>query len=282
MIALIYNEFVKTFSKMRTYLGFMAIGFFLPLVFVAMKLGGAEEAAAAMPGLAQFREFFLITGNLFNCFQVTRFMMMTFFVHIPFLIALVGGDMIAGEATAGTLRILLTRPPSRQKIVLAKIVVTIAYTGLLILFMLTLALGLGYLLFGAGELLLADGSGLAVIPVFEALWRTVLAFALAFLAMGVIAGLSFLFSVLVENAIGPIIGAMVVVILFLVITEAPFKLFEAIRPYLFTTYSSVWRDLYLVEIPWDRVLAHAGYLTLYAAGFFAAAALIFVRKDILS
>ncbi|MCK7520020.1 MAG: ABC transporter permease [Ignavibacteriales bacterium] len=41
-------------------------------------------------------------------------------VHIPFLITLVAGDLLAGEATAGTYRILVTRPVSRFKIVFSK------------------------------------------------------------------------------------------------------------------------------------------------------------------
>jgi len=278
---LIYNEWVKTFRKWRTYLGFLAIAVFLPLVFLAMKLGGADARDLSITGLKRLQEFFIFSGNLFNGFLVTRFMMMTFFVHIPFLIALVGGDMLAGEATAGTFRILLTRPPSRMSIARAKIFVTEIYTGLLLLFMMLLSLGLGVILFGSGMLILTDG-GLAIVPPAEALLRIVAAYGLAFLAMSVIAGLSFLFSALVENAIGPIIGTMIVVIIFLIISESPFRFFDAVRPYLFTSHSAVWQEMFMVEIPWRQVGYHAGVLVLYAAGFYGLGTFLFVRKDILS
>ena len=279
MMPLIVNEWVKTFTKWRTYLGFLAIGVFLPLVFVAMKLSGAQNEV--LSGLNRMQEFFIISGNLFNCFFVTRFMMMTFFVHIPFLITLVGGDMLAGEATAGTYRILLVRPPSRFQIALAKVVVTELYTFLLLLFMLTLSLGLGYALFGSGVLVLTQG-GLGVVPPGEALWRTAGAYGLAFLSMSVVAGLSFLFSSFVENAIGPIIGAMVVVVIFLIITEAPFSAFDSVRPFLFTTYSSVWLNLFALDIPWRKVAEDAAILLLYGMAFYATGIGIFVRRDILS
>ncbi len=280
MWQLIQIEWTKTFGKLRTYLGFFAVGFFLPLVFIAIKLSGGELQPDQFRSLSQFSDQFVIMGNLFNCFFVTRFMMMTFVVHIPFLIVLVGADMVAGEATAGTLRTILVRPPSRLRIIFAKMVITILYTGLLIGFMAVLSLGLGYLLFGSGELLLTE-NGVFVIPAAEALWRTLFAFFLAFLAMSVVAALSFLFSVLVENAVGPIIGAMVVVIISLIISQVPIGFFGKIRPFLFTTYSTVWLKMYSGVIPWPEVLRWSGYLILYTAGFFTLSYLIFKRKDIL-
>jgi ABC-2 type transport system permease protein len=281
MWALIHIEWVKTFGKIRTYLGFMAVGFFLPLVFIGIKLSGGELDAVQFRELSRLSDQFVIMGNLFNCFFVSQFMMMTFFVHIPFLIVLVGADMVAGEATAGTLRMILVRPPSRMMILTAKIIISIVYTALLIGFMALLSLGIGYLLFGSGELLIVD-SGMYIIPAREALWRTLFAFFLAFLAMTVVAALSFLFSVLVENAIGPIVGAMVVVIIFLIVSQVPIGLFEAVRPYLFTTYSSVWMKMYEGVIQWPEVLRKSGYLLLYTGGFFSLAYILFQRKDILS
>lgn len=281
MLTLIKIEWIKTFRKLRTYLGFMAIGFFLPLVFIGIKLTGGEMEAAQFSELSRLSDYFVITGNLFNCFFVSQFMMMTFFVHIPFLIVLVGADMVAGEATSGTIRMLLSRPPSRLKIILSKIVITLIYTGLIIGFMALLSLGLGYLLFGSGELLIAD-QGIYIIPESEALWRTLIAFFLAFLAMSVVAALSFLFSVLVENAIGPIVGAMVVVIIFLIISQVPIELFKTIRPYLFTTYSSVWMKMYAGVINWSEVIKWSIYLILYSIGLFSVSYVIFQKKDILS
>ncbi len=281
MYNLICIEWVKTFRKLRTYLGFLAVGFFLPLVFIGIKFGGGVTAAQQFGPFAHFSEYFVVMGNLFNCFFVSQFMMMTFFVHIPFLIVLVGADMVAGEATSGTLRMVLTRPPSRLRMILAKIFVSLAYTALLIGFMAALSLGLGYLLFGSGEMLLANG-GIYIVTASEALWRMLFAYFLAFLAMSVVASLSFLFSVLVENAIGPIIGAMVVVIVCLIISQVPLALFEAIRPYIFTTYSSVWLKMFEGVINWRLVFTHSGYLLLYIIGFFMLAYLLFRRKDILS
>ena len=82
MWQLICIEWVKTFRKIRTYLGFLAIGFFLPLVFVGIKLSGGELDAVQFRELSRLSDQFVIMGNLFNCFFVSQFMMMTFFVGI--------------------------------------------------------------------------------------------------------------------------------------------------------------------------------------------------------
>src|SRR5262245_23318515 len=43
-------------------------------------------------------------------------------VFLPVAVAVVAGDSIAGEASAGTLRYLLARPVSRSRLVVAKII----------------------------------------------------------------------------------------------------------------------------------------------------------------
>ena len=280
MLRLVRLEWIKTFHKWRTYIGFAAIGFFLPLFFIAVKLGGETEAVK-FHQFSVLKEHFIIMGNLFNAFLVTRMLMMTFFVHIPFLIALMAGDVVAGEATTGTLRMILTRPPSRLQLILAKIVISLLYTFILIMFMATLSFSLGYLLFGFGELVLVNSNQFAILTATESFWRCLLAYALAFLAMSVVAALAFLFSVLVENAIGPIVGTMTVVIISLIISEAPISLFKAIRPYLFTTYASVWMKAFSEPLPWQTILISSGYLILFMLFFFGVAYVIFQRKDIL-
>ena len=53
--------------------------------------------------------------------------------------------------------------------------------------------------------------------------------------------LRFFFQSLVENAIGPIITTMALIIVFLILSAIPVDLIQAIRPYLFTNYLLDWR-----------------------------------------
>jgi len=275
---ILWLELVKTFLKWRSYITFIVIAVVVPLVDVALKLQGNALASGMTRGLT--RDFVLV-GNIMNGYFVTQFLMASLWVHIPFLITLGAGDQLAGEATAGTFRLLLTRPVSRTRILFIKYLTTLIYTTALILFLAVLSLGLGIALFGTGDVLVM-GKTIGLIPAADALGRFALGFALATLSMWTVASLSFLFSSLVENAIGPIVGSMGVIIVFYIISNIPVELFTTIRPYLFTTYLNVWQKALEVRIPWPEVVNHVLILSGFNIGFLAVTWYLFVRKDILS
>jgi ABC-2 type transport system permease protein len=100
--------------------------------------------------------------------------------------------------------------------------------------------------------------------------------------MTVVASLAFLFSTLAENSIGPIIGTMAVVIVFLVLGNFPFDFFRMLSPYLFTTYMVFWQRFFDDPIPWREIARSAILLGLHNIGLFLIAFIVFNRKDIKS
>jgi ABC-2 type transport system permease protein len=272
------NEVLKTFLKWRSYIGFIAIAVVVPLVEIALKLEGGSMVRAMTRNLARD---FLLLGNLFNAYFITLFIMNGLWVHVPFLITLVAGDQLAGEGTGGTFRLLLTRPPSRSRMLFYKYLVTLLYTTLLVVFLAVLALGLGIFLFGTGDLLV-PGKGLTIIAASEVPWRLCLAFLLSIWSMWCVASLAFLFSSFVENSIGPIIGSMAVIIVFIVISNIPVALFTAIKPFLFTTYFNVWEHAVEQPVPWETIWSSVASLGAFSAGFYFVTWYYFVRKDVLS
>jgi ABC-2 type transport system permease protein len=278
MITLLKNELLKTFLKWRTFIGFIAVGLIIPLVEIGLKLEGGGLARGMTRSLSQD---FLTVGNIFNGYFITFFIMNSLWVHIPFLISLVAGDQLAGEGTAGTYRILLIRPPSRSKVLVAKYLTTLIYTAGLVMFLVGLSISLGVTLFGTGDLVF-PGQMFTVIPEPDVLWRLALAAGLAVWTMWCVSSLAFLLSSLVENAIGPIIGTMAVIIVFLLISTLPIELFTMIKPYLFTTYMNVWQKVMEQDIAWPEVVRHMSYLGAYSVGFFMVTWYIFVKKDIVS
>ena len=278
MVAIIRYEILKTFLKWRTYIGFLAVLVVIPLVQIALKLSGNALTRSVTQGLGQ--EFIFI-GNLLNGYFVTMFIMNFLWVHVPFLITLGAGDQLAGEATGGTFRLLLIRPVSRTKIVFAKYFTTLLYTFALVAFLGILSVVLGLILFGTGDLIV-PGQTFTLIPKEEVLWRIAVAYALSIWGMFCVASLAFLFSSLVENAIGPIIGAMAVIIVFYVVSNVPVDLFESIKPYLFTTYLNLWQKMLMEPIPWSDIATSVAALGGFSACFYLATWYIFVKKDILS
>jgi ABC-2 type transport system permease protein len=275
---LLRYELYKTFRKWRSYISFLAVAAVVPLVILAVHLQGQGLLRNATRGLGAD---FLILGNILNGYFVTQFLMNALWVHVPFLITLGAGDQLAGEATGGTFRLLLTRPASRTAVLMAKYCTTLLYTVALVLFLGVLSVGLGVAVFGTGPLLI-PGRAMVIIPESEALVRVALALGLATWGMITVASLAFLFSSLVENGIGPLVGTMAVVIVFYIVAAIPVDLFAAVRPYLFTTYMSVWQQAFAAVVPWSEVLRSVAILGAFSVGFLCTTWYIFLRRDILS
>jgi len=275
---LVYNETVKIFGKWRSYIGFAALAALMPLV-----LWGMSEGSVGLEGQVtrQLEDSFIIVGSVFNGFLATYFTMNFLWIHIPFLVTLVAGDVVAGEGAAGTFRIYLTRPISRSKILTSKVIATFIYTALLVLFFALMSLGLGSVWLGTGDLVVRH-NGILILPQGMAWVRFGLSFVFATGIMFVVAALCFMFSSMVNNGIGPIIGAMSVIIIGLAVANIPLELFETIKPYLFTSYFDIWSMAFHDPIPWSEIAKNATVLGLYLVAFLGVSYAIFLRKDILS
>jgi ABC-2 type transport system permease protein len=278
MASLIYYEMLKTFLKKRTYLGFLIVLIIVPLIVVALKIEGGRFLRMATRSLQMD---FVFTGNPFNGWFVAHSLMNSLWAHIPLLISFVAGDQLAGEATAGTYRLILTRPVSRTRIFLAKYVTSVFYTTLFVFSLGLLSAGLSLILLGSGDLVVL-GPGILILPESEVLWRFFLAYCFATWAMITIASIAFFFSSFVENAIGPIVGTIGVLIVFTLITVLPVELFAAPRKYLFTYHMNIWQRAFTDPISWGDILIGVTYLGGSSLAAVLAAWAIFVRKDILS
>ena len=279
MIKLVRIELYKIFKKWRTYIGFLAIAVLIPIIQIAMLIEGEKSLNFMTRNLQQS---FVFVGNLLNGYLITYLILGSLYVHIPFLIALVAGDLLAGEATSGTYRILITRPVSRIKLVTSKFAAGLLYTYSLIFWLALISLGLGIIIFGTGELIVLKSSQIIIFAKNDVLWRFILAFLFASLSMSVVTALAFLFSSLVENAIGPIISTMAVIIVFIIISAIEINIFQTIKPYLFTTYMSSWRLFFDDKINYQEIINSCLILLAHIVVFFGSAIWIFKKKDILS
>jgi ABC-2 type transport system permease protein len=279
MLTIIRIELYKIFKKWRTYIGFIAIAVLVPIIQLAMLAEGERSLDFMTRNLQQS---FVFVGNLLNGYLISYIILNSLVVHIPFLIALVAGDLLAGEATAGTYRLLLTRPVSRFKVITAKFFSGIIYTNLLVLWLAIISLGLGIFIFGVGELIVVKNSGIIIFSKSDILWRFLLGYVFASLSMMVVASLAFLFSSLVENAIGPIVSTMAIIIAFLIISTIDIDLFQKVKPFLFTTYMSSWRLFFDDPIHFSKILESTLILVGHIVAFFGATVYIFYKKDILS
>ncbi|MBD0279938.1 MAG: ABC transporter permease [Bacteroidota bacterium] len=279
MWPLISIELFKIFKKPRTYIAFGAIAAIILLIQTAMYADGELYLQFAMQTV---RDAFSIEGKVLNGYLVCYLILQTLLVHVPLLITLVAGDVVAGEASMGTLRLLLTKPVSRTQVMLSKFLAAAFYTVLLLLFMAIIALGGSMLVFGTGDLMVFKSDMLVILDSSDIFWRYIGAFGFAVLAMTTVASLAFLLSTLAENSIGPIIATMSVVVVFTILTTMDIPFFNALKPYLFTNHMLNWKGFFEQPVDGREVLKSALMLLTHIVLFVSLAVYIFRKKDILS
>ncbi len=277
-LSLLNIELIKIFKKWRSYIGFIAVFVLTLIVQTALYFEGENYLNMATRSIQQS---FVFSGNLMNGYLVGYLILQTLFIHIPFLIVLVGGDLLAGEATGGTYRILVSRPVSRSQIVFAKFSAGLIYTNLLLVVLFIVSLVLSSILYGTGELIVLRDK-IYIFASDDVVWRFLLAYGYATLSMTTVLAVSFLFSSLVENAIGPIVATMALIIIFIIISALPIDALENVRPFLFTTHMDEWRLFFGDPVDFDRILKSAGILLAHIFGLYFITLWIFKKKDILS
>ena len=291
MWTLIQIELFKIFRRPRTYIAFAAITGLIGIIQFGLKLDGDSYIDFMMRDITSS---ITVEGKILNGYQVCYIVLQILLVHVPLLIALVAADMISGEANMGTLRIMLTKPISRTKFLLAKFMATVAYTLLLLVWLAVLALFVNMIIFGTDDLFLLKSQYVVLLKKDDIFWRYIWAFGFAALAMITVASLGFLFSLFAENSIGPIVATMSVIIFFTILSTLNIPVFNKIKPFLFTTHMIGWKEFFDIKVndaneaiigsiqnP-QKIINSALVLVLHIVGFVTASIFIFKRKDVLS
>jgi ABC-2 type transport system permease protein len=292
MFRLLQIELYKIFKRPRTYIAFAVITLIILLVQIALKFGGKEYVGLMMSGLNE--SFEVKPDEILNGYLVCFIILNLLLIHVPILVALVAGDVVAGEANMGTLRLIVAKPVSRSQLLVVKFLASAIYTLLLLMWVAVFALLLSLLLFGTNQLAVARELEFNIISTNDVLWRYGAAFIFAALGLITVAALAFMFSVFADNSVGPIVAAVCVVIVFTILTQLQIPFYdETVKPYLFTTHMLGWKGFFYVkgrdgvtidgsiEDFW-QIIKSALILIGYTFVFLAIAFWHFNKKDILS
>lgn len=274
-----YNEFIKIAAKPRSYIGIAAITLIVGIILFAMRLDGMMYISFIT---APFEQSLSFEGNILNGNLMAFIILQMLIIHIPLLIAFVTGDLISGEGAMGTIRLLLTKPISRTSILLSKYLAGCAYTLVVLLWMGFMAIFIGKLLFGTGDLMVLKSDGLIILQENDISWRFLYGFVVAYLALVMIATLSLTLSCFSENSIGPIVSTMGIIILFTIIGTLDVPMFDHIRPYLFTTHMAAWRSFFEDPLPVEQITQSVVVLLVHIFSLLGIAIYKFNKKDILS
>ncbi len=278
MLRLIKVELFKIAARPRSYIGLLAITIIVLLIQMAMLADGKGFLSFIFSSFAQT---FDIQGKILNGNLVAFIVLQMLVMQMPLLIAFVTGDIISGEAADGTLRLIAGRPFSRSRIYFAKYSASAVYTAILTIWLGIMALLLGRILFGNGDMIVLKSDSLTVIRSADVLWRYMVAFGIAFLSLLLIASFSFCISAFSNNSITPIIVCMGTIIVFTIIGTLDIPFFDYIKPFLFTTHMIVWRDMFYDPLQWQDIILSVSVIIFYIILFTAIGWYHFKTKDIL-
>jgi len=207
-------------------------------------------------------------------------------VFLPITVAIVSGDAIAGEASAGMLRYLLVRPIGRLRLLTAKLVSVGAFVLLAVVFVTITSYIVGVLLFGFGAEASVGGtggitslSGITLTPL-QLAGRTAATVGYLALCMLAIGAIGLFFSTLTDSPLAAALGVLAFVVVSTILL--PLDAASAIRFYLPTMHWLAWIDLFRDPILWravrEGVLVQVGYILVA----FGAAWANFATKDVTS
>jgi ABC-2 type transport system permease protein len=272
-------EVYKIFKRSRTYLSFAFIAIIVSLFQIAFYAGGDEVIELVLQSV---NHTLVIEGSVLNGYLVCFIILQTLFLHVPLLIALIAGDMIAGEASMGTLRLLITKPSGRSQVLISKFIASLLYTVILLAFLAILTLPVSILVFGTGDLIIFKNEMIVILDNSDVLWRYFCAFGFTAIAMITVNALALLFSVFAENSIGPIVATVSIIIILNILSTMDIPIFNTIKPYLFTYHMLNWKGFFENPIDFTEVTKSALILLTYVIFFVSLAIVCFRKKDILS
>ena len=242
------NELWKLFGKKRTYIGFGAFLIAQNAMLLAFRFTNWRKGAESMlQGNGYLATEFISALTVAVIMLIPQIMLL-----MPLYATLVGGDLVAKETEDGTLRMILSRPVSRVRLILVKWVAGVMFATLLVM-----ALGGVALLFARlwfpwkGMFVFVPGEVFNVLSASEGfqlyLWAQI------FLAVNAstMLTLALMFSCFNMKPAAATIMALSVLFFSVVVESIPF--FEDYRPFLPTHHFRCWIYIFTKPIPWWRI-----------------------------
>jgi ABC-2 type transport system permease protein len=228
---------------------------------------------------------FIVSGPIVNAAFLTRYLLNVMVpIFLPLFACAMCGDLVASEASEGTLRMILCRPITRFAIIASKYMI-----GVLYVILLTIATGLvtyaiGTVFLGRGSLVVVQRivtQGIWIVPEKVAVLRLMEAYGFVAVGMVALGSICYAISTFVTNSYAATAGGMGFWIMSVILSNIDF--FHALRPYLPATYLlDGWRDIFTGTTD-PHTITHALIVMLtYSVVSFMTGAIIFHRRDILS
>jgi ABC-2 type transport system permease protein len=263
-------EAVRQLRRRRTLVTF-AVVVFLPVIVWAVFAIGDQPG-----GRENFRSLIdVATSSGLNFAVGVVFVSSGFLLMLP--VALFFGDTVASEAGWSSLRYLLAAPVPRNRLLMSKALVAFGFSAAAVLVLPAMALGVGTVAYGWGDVQLPTGGSLSA----STAARAFVAIALyVFVSQLAVAGLAFWLSTVTDAPLGAVGGAVGVAILSNILDAI--TALGSVRDILPTHWLYAWSDLLQPAAEWAGMVKGTSVSLSYAVVFLALAFHGFRNKDIVS
>ena len=270
-LSVIRTELVKSLRRTRTYVAF-GILILIPIIMaVAIELNPPGQRGEG-------RLLFLAsqTGLILPAFALR----ITSAFMLVIVVALFGGDAIAGEASWGNLRYLLMRPVGRGRLVASKFVVAVFCAWVAVILVVVTGLVVGVIFFGSSPIDINVGFFSLTQSTTDILAHLGVATAYVSWSLTGVVAFSFMVSCMTDAPFGAIFAGVGLYFTSLILDSI--TSLGNIRYGLPTHYFDSWVDL-VTQGQWHSDMWRGVALQLAYVLFFALIGLWwFKRKDILS
>jgi ABC-2 type transport system permease protein len=271
------NELWKLFGKKRTYIGFGAFLIAQTAMLLAFKYTRWQsDFERLLNGNGYLAVEFISVLTVSVVMLIPQIMLL-----MPLYATLVGGDLVAKEAEDGTLRMILSRPISRVRLLFVKWSAGIIFAVVLVVALGLTALGFASLLFPwKGMFVFLPDQAFSVLSAHEGLVRFV--FCHLFLAVNasVMVSVAFMFSCFNMKPAAATILALSFLFVSMVMENIPF--FERYENWFITHHFKCWLLIFRDPAPWSQICQSEIILFAVSATAFIIGAMAFQVRDIKS
>lgn len=266
------GELRKLFGRPRTYLGYVVFIAMEALILFVYKFGRGQQY---MRELIERNGYSFAT--YFSSLSITfMIMVLSMFLLGSVFFALVAGDIVAKETEDGNLRLVLSRPVSRLRLLLVKYAAVIIYTFTFVFFVGVTGYALAVAAMGVEGGLFVMEPKMKVFAVFptwsEGAGRLALGAAGIAISMITLSSLAFMFSCFKIKPAAATIVTLSLLFVDMIVQNFPF--FRPYEQWFVTWRMSCW--LYLMDnlISWPKIAGSYAFLlglnaTLFLIGYTA-------------
>ncbi len=266
---LVFSELALVFRRRRNLALLVVLAGTPILIGIAIRLSSARRGGGGSAFLEQ------ITGS--GLFLVFTALTVSLPLFLPLALGVVAGDSIAGEASTGTLRYVLTVPVSRTRLLLAKALSVFVFAAAAVLVVAVSGLVIGAILFGLNDLVLLSGD---TVPLADGLVRTAGVVTYVVVSLTGLVAIGMFISTLTEVPIAAMAATVAVTIIAEVLDAVP-QLGD-IRSWLFTHHWLGFGEFLRLDVDYGAMIGWSMLQVGYVVVFGALAWARFANKDITS